>query len=267
MTFSVRAAAIAAALGLAACGNAPKVPDWQVDAKSAADRFVDATLKGQTRVAQAEFAMARRETASTGRPDLVARIELLRCATQVASLNLDPCTGFEALREDAAAPEIAYADYLAGRDLTAQVVALLPPAQQGVAGRGRAQDEKEPQDGSMGQSPLNAERRLADTPDSNLMVSMTRIEDPLSRLVAAGVLLRRGAASPDVVQSAVDTASAQGWRRPLLAWLGVQARQADLSGQAEQARALRRRMDLVAGGEAGAKPVAPASEPASQRLP
>jgi hypothetical protein len=85
--------------------------------------------------------------------------------------------------------------------------------------------------------------------------------------VAAGVLLRRGAASPDVVQSAVDTASAQGWRRPLLAWLGVQARQADLSGQAEQARALRRRMDLVAGGEAGAKPVAPASEPASQRLP
>ena len=50
-----------------------------------------------------------------------------------------------------------------------------------------------------------------------------RIEDGalIERLVAAGVLLQTGRADPGVIAQAVDTASAQGWRRPLLAWLGV----------------------------------------------
>jgi len=73
------------------------------------------------------------------------------------------------------------------------------------------------------------------------------IEDPLSRLVAAGVLLRTGRASPQVLALASDTASAQGWRRPLLAWLGVQAERAERAGATDEAQRLRRRMALVAG--------------------
>ena len=206
----------AAGACLVACSSTPKPPDWQLDAKSAADRFQDAQLKGDTRAAQGEFALARRETAATGRPELVARVELLRCALQTASLNFDPCTGFDALRADAEPPELAYAAYLAGQPLTAEQRALLPAAQQAVPdGEGAA-------------------------------AVLAAMADPLSQLVAAGVLLRREQATPAVVQLAVDTASHQGWRRPLLAWLGVQARQADAAGQAERAQALRRRMDLVA---------------------
>ena len=61
----------------------------------------------------------------------------------------------------------------------------------------------------------------------------------------AGVLLRQGRASPALVARAVDTASEQGWRRPLLAWLGVQARLAEQAGQTGEAARIRRRMDLV----------------------
>ncbi len=68
---------------------------------------------------------------------------------------------------------------------------------------------------------------------------------------AAGVLLRRSQASPAVVQAAVDTASQQGWRRPLLAWLGVQRQWAEQGGQPDVAARIRRRMDLV---EQGAAP-------------
>jgi len=71
------------------------------------------------------------------------------------------------------------------------------------------------------------------------------IDEPLARLIAAGVLLRQGRASPALVARAVDTASEQGWRRPLLAWLGVQARLAEQAGQTEEAARIRRRMDLV----------------------
>ena len=69
--------------------------------------------------------------------------------------------------------------------------------------------------------------------------------DPFARLIAAGVLLHRTQASPAVVEQAVETASAQGWRRPLLAWLGVQARLAEERGDAQEVARIRRRMDLV----------------------
>jgi hypothetical protein len=100
-------AAVAAALALAACSSRPPTPDWQMNAQSSMQRFTTAYLTGDTRVETLEFTRARAEIARTGRPDLLARAELLRCATRVASLVVEPCAGFEALREDAAPPERA----------------------------------------------------------------------------------------------------------------------------------------------------------------
>ena len=71
------------------------------------------------------------------------------------------------------------------------------------------------------------------------------VQDPLSRLVAAGVLFRSGRASPAVIEIAIDTASAQGWRRPLMAWLGLQLERADAAGDQNAAAALRRRLAIV----------------------
>ena len=49
------------------------------------------------------------------------------------------------------------------------------------------------------------------------------------------------------IAAAVDIASAQGWRRPLLAWLGVQLARAEAAGDSETAARVRRRMELVSG--------------------
>jgi hypothetical protein len=182
------------------------------------DRATGAYLRGETRVAEAEFVHARREIARTGRADLIARAELMRCAAQVASLAFDPCSAFEALRADAAAPERAYADYLVGH-VAAQDVALLPPQHRAVASV-----------------------RADDAP-----ATLRGIEDPLSRLVAVGVLFQGGRASPASVELAVETASAQGWRRPLLAWLNVQQALAEKAGQAAEVERLRRRIAVVQG--------------------
>jgi hypothetical protein len=201
---------------LVGCGNKPRVPDWQLNAHDTLERYVKAYMTGDARVGAAEFERARGELATTGQPALVARAELTRCAAQVASLVLDACDGFERLRRDSAAPERAYADYLAGR-ITPPDIALLPPQHRAAA---------------------------AGTGDA---AALRAIEDPLSRLIAAGVLFRTGRASPDVVVLATETASAQGWRRPLLAWLGVQAVRAERAGALDEAQRLRRRMALVAG--------------------
>jgi hypothetical protein len=72
-------------------------------------------------------------------------------------------------------------------------------------------------------------------------------DDPLSRLVAAAVQLKSAAIAPTGISGAVDVASAQGWRRPLLAWLGLQEKRASDAGDSETAARIRRRIDLISG--------------------
>jgi hypothetical protein len=75
--------------------------------------------------------------------------------------------------------------------------------------------------------------------------ALSAIADPLSRLVAAGVLIQRGQATPGVIAQVVDTASAQGWRRPLLAWLKVQQARAQAAGTTDEAARSQRRIDVL----------------------
>jgi len=215
------AAAVALALLVAACSSGPLPPDWQVNARQSIDAAVAAYLEGNARVEAAETARARREIARTGRLDLLARVELMRCAARVASLVFEPCEAFEKLRADATAADRAYADYLAGR-LQPQDVALLPEPHRAIA-----------------DARLGAEAAAA---------ALAGIDDPLSRLIAAGVLFESDRASPQTLQIAVDTASAQGWRRPLLAWLNVQLMRAERGGDEAEAQRLRRRIGVVEGG-------------------
>ncbi|WP_235578378.1 hypothetical protein [Pseudorhodoferax sp. Leaf267] len=198
---------------LSACGSQPPVPDWQGNAHGALQSAVAATLNGNTRVAEADMARARNEIARTGQPALLARAELVLCAARVASLDLAGCPAYEALAVDAAPAERAYAAYLYGKGQPADV-ALLPEQHRGVA-RGGA--------------------------------SAAALHDPLARLVAAAVLLQRGTLVPADAVDAAATASAQGWRRPLLAWLGVQLRAAEAAGDAGMALQLQRRIGLAAG--------------------
>ena len=86
----VRLAVIGCALLLAACSSKPPVPDWQMNAQAAATKATEAYLSGNARVEQLEWERARAEVARTGRADLLARLELMRCAAQVASLVVAP---------------------------------------------------------------------------------------------------------------------------------------------------------------------------------
>ena len=211
--FARRFAAWGAAALLAACASTPPPPDWQLNAKNSLERASAAYLSGNSRVEAVEFARARSEIARTGRADLLARTELVRCAARVASLDFDDCPGYAAIAADAAPAERAYANYLAGRAGEADA-ALLPPAHAALVKGGSGDTVK-------------------------------AIEDPFSRLVAAGVLLRTGRADGAIAVLASETASEQGWSRPLLAWLQLRAKGAAAAGNADEAARLRRRIDLI----------------------
>lgn len=213
MTRSGLTALLAAALLLAGCAG-PPAPDWKSNAHTALERFESAALRGDTDAADSEFELARAELARTGRPELVAHAELVRCAIRTASLDFDDCPGFAPLAGDAGVAARSYADYLAGR-WDALDAALLPEPQRAIPG--------------------------ATDPDR----ALGAIDSPVSRLVAAGVLLRTGKIQPEGIALAIETASEQGWRRPLAAWLAVAERRALAAGDADAAATIRRRLDLV----------------------
>ncbi|HSW23959.1 MAG TPA: hypothetical protein VLJ62_14435 [Burkholderiaceae bacterium] len=211
-------AACCAALLLHACANNPPTPDWKLNAQGALERGASAYLEGRTAIAEREFAIARAEIARTGRPDLMARAELMRCAAQTASLAFEPCPAFDALRADAPPAELAYAAYLGGRS-TAADLPQLPPHHRAVATPGAT--------------------------DAAAVSALQSMPDPLSRQIGAAVLLETGRANPAVIALAIDNASAQGWRRPLLAWLTLQAQRAQAAGDTAAADAVRRRIALI----------------------
>jgi hypothetical protein len=204
------AAVIAA--GLFGCASKPQPPAWEGDAKSSLDGFTDDFLRGDSAAADAEFARARRASASTGRFDVVAQAELLRCGVKAAALDYD-CAGFAAVANDATPAQRAYAAYLDGR-WQGLDTNLLPEQHRAVVASG----------------------------------ALAGVADPLSRLVAAGALLKAGRITPADIGTAVDTASSQGWRRPLLAWLGVQEQRARAAGDAAAVERIRRRIELAGQG-------------------
>lgn len=217
------ALAVLGASLIAACAGKPPPPSWQGNAMQAVDQAVEAYLSGDSAAEVRAFDRARTEIGSTGRIDLVARAELMRCAARTASLVFESCEGFERLRNDAPAAEQAYAEHLAARPLPRASIDLLPGAQRLAA---------------------SAVAGGVGVPAAG----MQAIEDPLSRLIGIAVLFQTGKSDPALVALATDTASAQGWRRPLLAWLNVQAMLAEKNGQAGEADRLRRRIELVQAG-------------------
>ena len=206
----MKTAFILGAALLAGCASKPLPPDWQANARGALDASVDDYLKGHTAASASEFREARAATAATGRFELVAQVELVRCAAQAASLVFEDCPGYAALAADATPGQRAYAAYLAGQ-WDGMDVALLPEQHRAVVTGG----------------------------------ALDKIDDPLSRMVAAGALFKAGRMTPPGIALAVDTASNQGWRRPLLAWLGVQEQRATAAGDMAAAERIRRRMALV----------------------
>lgn len=210
-------ALLAAVLPLIVACVGPRVPEWREDAVEALDAFRHDYLAGRSAMAARHFAAAKEAISATGKLELAARAELVRCALATASLDFDACAEAAALVADAGAEDRAYAAFLIG-DWNSLDAGALPAQYRGVAG-------------SAG---MQAQNR-----------AMQAIEDPLSRLVAAGVLFRRARLSPEGVRVAVDTASDEGYRRPLLAWLNVQASLAEAAGDTALLESIRKRIELV----------------------
>ena len=212
--------ALALTLLLSACGNAPPVPRWQADAASLAKDYQADWLEGRDLRARLDFAQALRATAATGEPALLAHLYLVQCGLRRAALDWSACTEYAHWRGANPDPaEAAYEHFLEGNwaDLQGEALppqyAALPP--------------------------------LAQAPAERLNRALAAIGDPLSRLIAASVALKRGQGDARTLQLASAAAAQQGWRRPLLAWLKLRLAAAKERNDTAEETLLAQRIQLV----------------------
>ena len=210
--------ALASLLMLAACGSGgPPPPDWKVASADLVAGYQKHALRGENTLAERYFRQAVAATGGAGRIAETARLWLVRCATRRAMLIDDACAEYAELAGNAPnTGDHAYYRFLTLR-WEALDVALLP----------------------------DQHRDLVRAPAAKRPEALSRIADPLARLLDASLLVMRQEADAATLTLAAETASERGWRQPLLTYLKLQQQQAAARGDPTELDRLGRRIRLI----------------------
>lgn len=207
---------------LEGCGSKP-TPGWIGAGNQQLETFKRHFLTGgQPAVAERHFRKAVEEIKKSGDLDLLGKAWLTRMALQGAVLG-DMEEG-EYGKIAAAQPVPANRNFhlfLTG-DPAVVDEALLPAQYRSFLESLRRSDV------------AKAEKAIAAMED-----------DPLSQLIAAGLAVRRHLENEAILQTAVGTASRNGWKRALLVWLDRLRTFYAAAGDTAGAAAVRARIDLI----------------------
>ncbi len=205
---------------LTGCG--PKPIPWLMEAHQRLEDFKVDFLTGRAPVVtEMHFRKAVEEIKKSGDLDLLGKAWLTRMALQAAVLEESEKGEYGKI--DAASPSPANRNFYLF--LTGKL--------------GKVDDALLPRQYRPFLKALQNE-------DTVVIVRRIReIGDPLSRLIAAGLVVRSGPENESLLQDAVETASQNGWKRALIAWLERLSRFYEKSGEVAKAATVRQRLDLI----------------------
>ena len=180
---------------LAGCGTTKPTPSWFSTGSSQLDNYKKHYLGGQDKIAALEFNDALKEIKKSGDLEILGRAYLIRMALQTAALQDLTSAEYEQIKavQPSPANENFYA-FLQGK--IAQVDEKMLPGQY-----------------------LNFIEALRRQEADLRLRAIEQLDDPLSRLIAVGILLRLGQENEALLNKAVATASAEGWKKALIAYL------------------------------------------------
>ena len=206
---------------LAGCGAKP-APVWIAAGHKQLETFKQDFLTGrEPAITEFHFRKAVEEIKKGGDADLLGKAWLTRMALQVAVR--EELEEGEYLKTEAAEAVPAnrnFYRFLKGDAATVDVSLLPEPYR-----------------------PFWIAFRSGDA--AKAAVAITAIDDPLSRLIASGLAVRHGLETEVILRTAVETASRNGWKRALLAWLERLKSFHEAAGDAEKASAIRSRIDMM----------------------
>ncbi len=206
---------------VASCSSGPPIPDWNLKSYNRLEDFKKNYLEGNKAIADIHFKRALAEIRKSGDLDLLAKAYLIRMALEVAVLKQAGDEEFlkvEAVQSDPVNKN--FHAFLTGKQDHVRDP-LLPDQYRGIQ-RYLSQGKK-------------------DIPSNEL----ARIEDPASRLIAVGVCVGQGRFDEKSLNIAIETASRNGWKKPLLAYLERLRIYYEDRNQTDKARAIRERIQLI----------------------
>lgn len=206
---------------IAGCGSKP-IPDWTNAAFNQLESFRENYLAGKTQIAELHFNKAVEEIKKSGDLDILARAYLTKCAVQTALL--EKMDDREYLRIDVAQPvpeNRSFHKFLSGGDTANVEEKLLPVQYQGFFMAYRS-------------------GRFAD-----MSGTISKMEDPLSKLIAAGFLVKQDKCDEVCLKIAIDTAGRNGWKKALLVYLEKLLSFYEMQKDMEKATTTRNRIELI----------------------
>ncbi len=181
---------------LVGCGSSKPVPDWTDASFNQLDNYKKSYLSGKELIAEAYFNKAVDEIKSSGDLDILARAYLTKYACQVAVL--EAFDDREYLKIEAVEPVLQnknFHGFLKGAFDNVDEK-LLPQQYEGFL------------------------RAFKSGKKEDVAREISKMDNPLSKLIAVGLLVKKNKVEEIDLKLAIDIASQNGWKKPLLAYLG-----------------------------------------------
>jgi len=206
---------------LVGCGSSKPVPDWTYASFNQLDNYKKSCLSGKERIAEASFNKAVDEIKSSGDLDILARAYLTKYAVQVAVL--EAFDGREYLKIDAVEPVLQNKSFYS----------FLKGAFDNV-------DEKQ-----LPQQYAGFFRTFKSGKKDDVAYEISKMENPLSKLIAIGLLVKKDKYDETDLKLAIDIASQNGWKKALLAYLGKLQSFYKTNNQQDKAAHVEERIQLI----------------------
>ncbi|PIP08967.1 MAG: hypothetical protein COX51_01380 [Syntrophobacteraceae bacterium CG23_combo_of_CG06-09_8_20_14_all_50_8] len=187
--------ALVLCLLLTGCGASKPVPDWLNTSYNQLENYQKNYLSGTEKIAVVQFKGAINEIKKSGDLEILSKAYLIRMALQTATL--ENVNDDEYLKIDALQPSLpnrSFFAFLKG-EINQVDDSLLPQHYRGFC------------------------KALRQSAGAESLQEIEKMEDPLSQLIALGIIVRLRQDNEDVLKKAIDVASAQGWKKPLLVYL------------------------------------------------
>jgi hypothetical protein len=205
---------------LAGCGS-KTIPDWTNAAFNQLESYKQSYLSGQLRVAEIHFNKATEEIRKSGNLDLLAKAYLTKCAVQTVAIEKIDDSAYLQIETLSPSPtNKTYHRFLRG-DFDQVSPNLLPEQYRSffdtlrVVKTGDATDE------------------------------LLKMEDPLSRLIAASLAVQHNRCDERCFQVAIDSASKNGWKKPLLVYLEKLQSFYETNKDPEKASVIQKKIELI----------------------
>ena len=202
------------------CASKP-IPDWLNTSYNQLESYKKSYLSGKEKIAAVQFKGAISEIKKSGDLEILSRAYLIRMALQATALeNTDDG---EYLKIDALQPSLpnrSFYAFLKG-EINQVDDSLLPQQYRGFC------------------------KALRQSAGAESLQEIEKMEDPLSQLIALGIIVRLRQDNEDVLKKAIAAASAQGWKKPLLVYLARLQSYYEGKKETDKALAIQQRIKLI----------------------